>query len=127
MFDIRLVSYGKARCLDAPNAELHTIKRHNFSGLPVEMIDKLPKTKNARRDVSFELGTSRKDHNLFDAIGRQKVKQLADGTNVPSILIDGVLKLKARLEQNLSPLRSLAVREDPAIVVLCLYDKDAEP
>lgn len=127
VLNVRLIGYCEACCLEATNAKLHTIERHDLGGLLGDVIDKLRETKNSGRDFSFELCVSGENHNRLDAIGRKKIEQLLNGSNVPKILKNRVLKLKLPLEQDLSPLRVFAIGEDPALVVLGFYDEDTKP
>lgn len=63
VLNICLICYGKTRCLEATNAKLHSIQRHDFRGLLIDVIDKLRETKNSKGDLSFELCISCENHN----------------------------------------------------------------
>jgi len=127
VLDICLIGYCETCSLQATNAKLHAIERHDLGGLLVDVIDTPRETKNTRRDCSFELGISCENHNRHNAIGRKKVEQFLNGSNVPIILRDWVLELKLPLEQDLSPSCVFAIGENPALVVLSFYDEYTEP
>ncbi len=62
VLNICLIGYRKACRLEATDAELHSIERHDFRGLLVEVIDKARDAKNSRGDLRFKFCLSRENH-----------------------------------------------------------------
>ena len=62
MLNICLVGYGKAYCLEATNAKLHTIERLDLGCLRGDVIDELQETENPGRHISLERRIACKNH-----------------------------------------------------------------
>ncbi len=74
VLNVSLAGDRKALGLKPTHAELHTIERHHFIGMPADVTDELRYTENPAWDLRLELCVTCKDNGGLDSVGRQEVK-----------------------------------------------------
>lgn len=90
------------------------------------MINESRQRVNTRRHLRLELCSTSEHNCRLDCLGWQEIKKLFNGTYVPHILKDRILKFELPTVEHLCPRRVLGVCKDPALVILGLDHEHPE-
>ncbi len=91
------------------------------------MINEFWQRVNTGRHLRLELCPTSEHNRRLDCLGGQEIEQLLNGTHVPHVLEDWILKFELPPVEHLCPCRVLGVCKDPALVILSLDHEHAEP
>src|SRR5207249_3134942 len=94
VLDVRPAGDGESCGLDPADAELQSIRGHDFGSLSVQVINEAGNTEYPLRNFCLELRFAGENDNRLDGAGRQKVKEGLDRPNMSRTLEYWVLKLE---------------------------------